>query len=217
MTISAYPLAWPVGWKRSPVREHGRFGKKVTQRGTTWARTEDLTVAEATQRVLDELRRMGKTRDDVVISTNLVLRLDGLPRSDQRQPDDPSVAVYWQTKDGGHKVMAIDRYHKVADNLAAVAATLEAMRAIERHGGAAILERAFTGFVALPAPRAAAAPRHWRDVLGVPNTVQTEQSLKEAYRRASSAAHPDKPGGSNDAMAAVNAAYEHAKQELGYA
>ena len=38
--------------------------------------------------------------------------------------------------------MAIDAYTRTADNLAAVAATLEAMRAIERHGGAQILERA---------------------------------------------------------------------------
>ncbi len=215
MTISAYPLTWPTGWKRThPSQlEHGRFNKKVRQAGSSWSMAQDLSIAEATARVLAELQRMGLGREDVVISTNLVLRLDGLPRSDQKAPADPGVAVYWEDRRGGHKVMAIDRYHRVADNLAAVAATLDAMRAIERHGGAAILDRAFTGFTALPAP---AAARHWREVLGVPNTVQTEQTLKDAYRRAASAAHPDK-GGSDKAMAEVNAAYEQAKQELGYA
>ena len=63
MTISAYPLSWPIGWKRSSVHEHGKFGKKVTKPGGSWARTEDLTISEATQRVLDELRRMGKAQD----------------------------------------------------------------------------------------------------------------------------------------------------------
>ncbi|KVD37855.1 hypothetical protein WJ41_22830 [Burkholderia ubonensis] len=61
------------------------------------------------------------------------------------------VAVYWETRAGARRVMAIDQYTRVADNLAAVAATLDAMRAIERHGGARILERAFTGFAALAA------------------------------------------------------------------
>lgn len=213
MTITAYPLAWPIGWKRAASREHGKFGKKVTRPGANYARTEDLTISEATARVLAELQRMGLGREDVVISTNLILRLDGLPRSDQKAPADSGVAVYWQTRKGGHKVMAIDRYFKVSDNLAALAATLDAMRAIERHGGAAILDRAFSGFTALPAPDVSTS-RHWRDVLGVPSTVQTEQTLKDAYRRAASIAHPDK-GGSNTAMTAVNAAYEQAKQQLG--
>lgn len=216
MTITAYPLAWPTGWKRThpSQREHAKFNKKVKLHGSNWAMAEGLTIAEGTARVLAELQRMGLQRDDVVISTNLVLRLDGLPRSDQKAPEDPGVAVYWDDY-GSHKVMAIDRYHRVADNLAAVAATLDAMRAIERHGGAAILDRAFTGFMALPAPPKEPAARHWRDVLGVPNTVQTEQTLKDAYRRAASAAHPDK-GGTSEAMAAVNAAYAQAKQELGF-
>jgi hypothetical protein len=92
------------------------------------------------------------------------LRNDGLPLSKQREPEDPGVAVYWKT-DGKSLVIAADCYTKIADNLAAVAATLDAMRAIERHGGAAILERAFTGFTALPAPMTGQKP--WRDVLGV--------------------------------------------------
>jgi len=54
--------------------------------------------------------------------------------------------------------MAIDRYSTVEGNLAAIAATLDAMRAIERHGATVILERTFADFMALPAPVAA---REW--------------------------------------------------------
>lgn len=211
MTINAYPLSWPTGWKRSTAREHGRFNKKVTQPGRSYASSADLTIAEALARVLVELGRMGLSRDDVVISTNLILRLDGLPRSDQKAPADPGAAVYWEDRKGGHKVMAIDRYYRVADNIAAIAATLDAMRAIERHGGAAILERAFTGFVALPSP----TERTWREVLELRGTMVSEAGLKDAYRRAASAAHPDKQGGSNEAMSAVNLAYAQAQKELG--
>lgn len=217
MTINAYPLAWPAGWKRTPpaYRTHARFGKASRYEGygdhKKWVPGRDLTVAEGLKRVLDELARMGLGRDDVVVSTNLKLRLDGLPRSDQREPDDSGCAVYWETRDGGHKVMAIDQYAKVADNLAAIAATLEAMRAIERHGGAAILERAFTGFTALPAPD---AKRTWREVLGfTPSEGINADVVRARYRKLASERHPDK-GGSAAAMAELNAARDAALEAV---
>jgi hypothetical protein len=165
-----------------------------------------------------ELNRMGISRerasDDVVISTNLRLRLDGLPISSQAEPRDPGVAVYWRETLGGRKVMAIDIYDRVADNLAAVAATLDAMRAIERHGGAAILERAFTGFTALPAPIIAGMKRPWRDVLGFPADMTPRAELvNERYRSRASQAHPDK-GGTNAEMAELNTARDEALKEL---
>jgi len=156
----AYPLAWPTGWKRTPAlnRTRAKFGKKeFVDRGLSadgkqlgWYSKGQLSIAQGTERVLNVLNQMGFNKS-VVISSNLALRNDGLPRSAQRAPDDPGVAVYWGQ---GQKArcIAVDRYDRVADNLAAIAATLEAMRAIERHGGAAILDRAFTGFTALPAP-----------------------------------------------------------------
>jgi hypothetical protein len=224
-TINAYPLQWPVGWKRTPAdrregaRFHGttkRYNSYQTSEGTRQSvhtLKRDLTIAEGRKRVLEELARMGLSRDDVVISTNLPLRMDGEVRADARNPNDPGVAVYWQ--DGKHhRVMAIDRYDRVADNLAAVAATVDAMRAIERHGGAMILERAYTGFTALPAP---ASTKPWRDVLGLADVHHIDGlRLKDAYRSAASAAHPDRSTGSHERMAAVNLAYEQAKTELGY-
>lgn len=108
--------------------------------------------------------------------------------------------------------MAIDRYTTVADNLAAVAATLEAMRAIERHGGAQILDRAFTGFTALPSP---GAPRSWREIIGVPPGERDIGTIRAAYRRRAQEAHPDR-GGSHDAMAELTAAMRHAEKDLGF-
>lgn len=197
MSISSYPLAWPNGWKRTQgaYRRTATFTKYKKQ----------LSIYDGVQRVMQELSRLGLGRDDVVISTNVETRMDGFPRSDRSEPGDPGVAVYWQEKKGGRRVMAIDHYRRVADNLAAIAATLEAMRAIERHGGAAILERAFTGFTALPAP---SATRDWWDLLGVPK-ASTPEDIKAAYRRLASQHHPDK-GGDPGRMAEINDAYQKA-------
>lgn len=202
MSINAYPCQWPEGWKRTTPanRKVARFNKAAQRTPGGWRGSRSLTMHEALQRLVDELEKMGVDRDDVVISTNVPVRLDGLPRSGAAEPADPGAAVYWV--EGKHRrVMAIDIYDRVADNLAALAATLDAMRAIERHGGAEILERAFTGFVALPAPSAA---RKWHEILGVPPQASRDE-INAAYRRLASSAHPDK-GGSADAMANLNKA-----------
>lgn len=200
--IAAYPLQWPAGWPRT--KSHQQKNGKFKHDGR-W-----ITVAAACERVLRELDMLGVGRDDIVISTNLKTRLDGLPRSDQSEPADHGAAVYWETRKGIRRVMAVDQYQTVADNIAAIAATLEAMRAIDRHGGAQILDRAFTGFSALPPP---APPRTWRDIIGVPSTVRDMPSVRIAFRRRASEVHPDK-GGTHEAMTELNAALAAAEKEL---
>jgi len=181
--------------------------------GKSFLSMTDITIAEATRRVLSELDRMGIDRQDVVISTNLALRLDGLPRSGQSAPRDAGAAVYGETSKGERRVMAIDQYLKVEENLAAIAATLDAMRAIERHGGAQILDRAFTGFTALPAP---SQGRKWRDVLEVPVGWNVSlEDVKDRCRRLARERHPDRANGSNAAMSELNVALAEAEKELG--
>lgn len=208
MTVQAYPLTWPTGWPRAKSRTSARFGTTDTSGG--YRQKRDITMQEAMKRVRYELERLGvNVADDCVVSTNLKLNLSGLPRGDQGEPSDGGVAVYWQAKNQPMRVMAIDRYHRVRDNLTAIAATLEAMRAIERHGGGQILERAFTGFTALPPP--SASTPHWTQVLGLPGTA-TRADIEAAYRAKARAAHPD-TGGSEAAMAALNGARDRALQE----
>jgi len=227
MTIPAYPLQWPTGWKRcdAALRTRARFAKKREQinrwcdatgqeRTSRYMRNGEVTIAEGVERVRTELERMGVRDDDVVISSNLTLRLDGLPRSGQAEPRDPGVAVYWRdnSKEGWPlRCMAIDRYDRVADNLAAVAATLDAMRAIERHGGAEILDRAFTGFTALPPPEQA---KPWHTVFGVAAHESTD-AVRAAYRRLRSETHPDRQGGDADAFNVVRLAWTQFCTERG--
>lgn len=203
--MNRYPLSWPDGWRRT--ESYRRRRAQFKHYGAS------LSVMQGAERVLLELQRLGVREGDCIISSNLPTRLDGLPRSDGPAPADPGVAVYWVTKNGPRRVMAIDVYDRVADNLAAVAATLEAMRSIERHGGAVVLERAFTGFNALPAPGKTA--RTWRDVMGFePDARVTIDGARARYRSLAAARHPDR-GGSTEAMSELNVAWAEAQRQLG--
>ena len=205
-TIPAYPLQWPTGWDRTPAghRADGKFGKRDDKR-----MLRDVTINDAVNRVREQLRMLGIHTDDVVVSTNLKLRLDGWPRSDQPQPSDTGVAVYWIDQDGNPRCMATNRYHKVADNLAGIAASLEAMRTLERHGSAEILNRAFSGFAALEAPQG----EPWFQVLGVAADAD-KPAVEAAWRRLRAAVHPDRPGGSVEAFQRGQAAYDRGMLEV---
>lgn len=189
--LSTYPLCWPEGWRRkkSYERDYGKF--KVGR--------EKITVAAAVSRIRDELRLFGIHQDDILISSNVRTRLDGYPRSGEPEPADPGVAVYWETRDGNRRCMAIDRYNRVAQNMAAIAATLDAMRAIDRHGGAEILDRAFTGFTALP------HLEQWWQVLGFETSQVTRKQIIDAHKRLARRHHPDKAGDGGQ-MARINVA-----------
>lgn len=191
---TAYPLQWPIGRPRTASPEH------------TWAfrvqRTRDRhSVASSVHYILSELRKMEAV--DVVVSTNLRVRLDGLPYSDQRAPADPGVAVYFH-RDGKPIAFACDKWTTVEDNLRAVFKTLEALRGIDRWG-AATLSATFTGYVAIAAP----AGSMWYEVLGV-SVRATAPEIAAAYRARAKALHPDVPGGSHESFVRLQAALQTA-------
>jgi hypothetical protein len=198
--ITSNPLCWPPGWKRTAAnkRTHAKFKKY----------NSEISIAGATRFVLQELQRMGIPDFRVIISSDLRLRMDGLPYSNQSSPDDPGVAVWW-SDENSHRVIALDKYCRIADNLHAVGKTIEALRGIERWGGGEILQRTFTGFLALPS--STGTPRTWRDVLDYHG--DNIEYAEAAFLKARSASHPDK-GGSDQAFVAVQQAWEQAQTEL---
>lgn len=199
MTFEAYPLQWPTGRPRTDYyqREHAKFD-------VSFARARDNIIREV------DLLTGGRWGPDAhtVISTNVALRRDGLPLASQRAPDDPGVAVFFLYKKR-QMSFACDRWLKIEHNMQAIAKTIEALRGIARWGTGDMLEAAFTGFTALPAP---GAKREWMEVLGVPR-ASTRESVKQAYRVLASRYHPDKPGGSHERMAELNAAQDAALKE----
>jgi hypothetical protein len=196
--VSRFPLEWPLGWPRTKRRIPASFGTKQTQ-------DHRVTIAIATSRLEDQLEMLGAKAP--VLSSNVSLRLDGRPRSDEN-PGDPGAAIYFSFK-GKATVLACDRFLRVADNIAAMAAHIDALRRIDRYGVGTI-EQALAGYRALPADTAA----DWRSVFGFPaGSRPSLDQVEQAFRVRAQHAHPDR-GGSDIAMAHLNRARDYATQEL---
>lgn len=207
--VEAYPLSWPAGRPRSKSRARARFSSVSKNRSSSsdslslvWNQRSELSVAQSLSRLRHELGLMKASY--VVISTNVPLRLDGLPLSSARAPDDPGAAVYFQL-DGSPHCMACDRWDRTADNLAAVAKHVEAIRGQLRWGVADVAQM-FAGFRALPGP--AAGRRSCWEVLGV-DAGSPASRIKERYRELAMRHHPDR-GGSQEQMAEISSAYTEA-------
>lgn len=182
---SAFPLAWPAGRPRTPRHavQRSAFGKH--------------SLAEARDELL---RQIGLLRvSGVVLSTNIPLRRDGLPRADWRQPADTGVAVYFRLK-GRAMAMASDRWHSVEHNLWALAKTIEAQRGVTRWGAVEV-EQAFAGYAALPAPGNLPAESCWT-TLGIPAGSSLD-AIESAFRERAKSAHPDR-GGTSEEMQRLN-------------
>jgi hypothetical protein len=135
----------------------------------------------------NELRLLGA--DQVVISTD---------------QDDDAVAVYFVLK-GKRLVMACDRFDSQSANMRSLTLAIAAMRQLERHGGGAMMDRAFAGFTALPPPRSC-----W-EVLGI-EPGSNRLAVGRAFRAKALKHHPDQ-GGSDKAMAELNAARDEAERK----
>ena len=196
MSHSPYPLEWPLGKPRALRRKSSAF--------------KALGFGRARDDVFAELRRFNAA--DIVMSTNVPLRGDGIPYANWRQPDDPGVAVYFSLR-GAHLgdsrryyAIACDSYRKVEENMRALANTLAAMRTIERHGSSQMREQAMSGFSAIPPP---ADPGSWWARLGFgsrPTLDQAESRWRDLVKQH----HPDR-GGSPARMAEINSAIEQAR------
>jgi len=195
-SVSRYPLEWPAGWRRCRSRRWGKFKSEG----------KSITVSVASARLEKELAKLGAR--NATLSTNISLRLDGRPRSDER-PTDPGAAIYFTFK-GRATVLACDTFTDVADNIAALAAHLEALRAIERYGVGTI-EQALAGYKALPADTAA----DWRSVFGLPKSGPvTKDDVDREFKRLAREKHPDVARDDGAAMAHLNRARDYAEQEL---
>jgi hypothetical protein len=188
---SAFPLTWPQGFPRSKAREKAQF------------RT---TLPAAIDNVLGSIGRFGRDSeiavDDVILSSNVTLGV--------QRPEDPGVAL-WFNWGGERYCIACDRYAWVEHNLQAIHHVIEARRTELRHGTLHLVRATFAGFKALPAPKGS----HWREILKIGSKAVDGALVEKQYRKLAAEAHPDKPGGSTEAMAALNAARQTALAEIG--
>lgn len=191
---AAYPLQWPEGFPRAKSRGSSQFKTGLS---------DALRNVESSLTLFG--RDSGRPVTEIVLSSNVTLG--------QQRPADPGVAV-WFKWDGEQRCIAVDRYPKVQDNLQAIFHVLEARRTEVRHGTLELVRASMRGLKALPAPPG----RSWREVLGltaVPVASITPAMVSTAHRTLAAKAHPDKPGGSQQAMADLNRARDLALQEIG--
>lgn len=203
MSESRYPLKWPGNWPRTPARARKRAefrmstaSSKVVDGVAVKTHSEvHVTLTAAVDRLEQQFRLLEVTRP--VLTTNVELRLDGRPRSGQRDPDDPGASVYFKLN-GADRCLACDKWDRVADNIAALAAHIDALRRIDRYGVGGI-DQAFRGYTALQP-----ATTEWWLVLGVPKDATVAQ-IEAAFLTGAKTHHPDR-GGSHHAMARLTEA-----------
>lgn len=178
--------------------------------------------------MIHQLKRF-RHASNIVITSDLPTRKDGLPYADARCSD-PGIAVWWVQK-GREQVIACDRWKDVTQNLRAIDMSLEALRGLDRWGASEMVERAFAGFAALPPGSSDTsytqppqpAKRSWREIFGLDvdkfSPLHDDDLLvlaRARHRDRIKLAHPD-AGGSHELAAELNAALAEAEEELTHA
>jgi len=152
-----YPLIWPHDEPRTPAYERRQ--------------SSHFDVGQVrTHRDIDDALRKLEATNPILCSNMPVRSRDAM----NKWKDDPGAALYFKI---GPRSISIccDLYARPDDNVRAVYKIIEAMRTIERYGGRALSQKAFTGFVALPPP-----PDVWK-MLGLSKGIA--EALNERMRR----------------------------------
>lgn len=200
-----YPLRWVDGRPRTPP---------ANRKQALWkSEGRSLTLSVGRRRLHDQLSaitRQGHSwrTTDIVLSTNIRFTASGARDQSvsRRDPDDPGVALYFRL-DKQPLALACDRWHTVQDNIAAIAAHIEALRGQERWG-VADLAQSFAGHIALPAPES------WWQVLSLTSSRATLAEIDAAWRTHMRHAHPDH-GGTDQAAARLNWARDEGRKANG--
>lgn len=184
----AWPLQWPIGWKRTSWRESSRF---------------KTSLAAARDGLIYELELLGAT--SIVVNSNALLNKSGQIAGRQPRLDDPGAVAYFVLR-GEERAIPCDKWDRLEDNLHAIELTVAALRGLERWGAKEMVDAAFRGFAALPQGTNGLA---WWDVLGVGANADAA-TIETAYRTKAKQLHPD-TGGDAEAFHQLSAAYQQAK------
>ena len=192
--IEAYPLQWPAGYIRT---------KHYLRRDSLFKQTPGA----ARDFLKAEVRRIGGT--GLIISSNAPLNKDGNYRIDYAtlKHEDPGVAIYFKLN-GQDIALCCDTYTRIWENVYALGRAIESMRQISRDGVSDFINRAFTGFKALP-ERTDAEKDIWK-ILDLPSKPFDVHIVHAAYKMLAKKRHPDTPGGSHEAFQELQDAYQKA-------
>lgn len=191
---NSYPLKWPPSWKRTKYTSH-------------WLSHKLASFNENVRDLLFEMSHLDA--QNIVVSTNIELRNDGTPRAGARDPTDAGVAVYFDLSDKP-RVLACDRWDTPAGNVRAIVKHVNALRGQTRWGVGSV-DRAFDGYVALPAQGETYS--HWKE-LGLDRETATVDTVEAVFKARARKDHPDLPTGSHDKFVRLQRAREAAIVEI---
>jgi hypothetical protein len=202
-------------------------GKPTSERRNSLFRASYNDTIKLLDRELAHLN----AREPIVIQTYMStrdIRIDGLPRADVRQPDNPGVIVtceifFWNgTRNaqgqrlGTYRPISFpcDKFFDWKDNLRAIALSLEALRKVDRFGVTKTGEQ-YKGWTALPPmpsnneltedDAVSFISAHSGELVGY--VMSNRNNLESAYRKAARNLHPD-AGGSTEDFIRLNQSYE---------
>lgn len=192
--IYVYPLQWPAGYDRTASPGYGGF---------------KVDIEKADRELAQELERLGAS--SAYLSTDYELRMDGRPRRDR--PAKSEAATLHFVRNGQELMIPCDRFNSLRDNIRAIGLSLAAIRSMERYGTSQMMDRALSGFAALPASAsggtAMVVEQPWHEILGVDASAPREV-IDAAYKAMRKKTHPDMPGGSVEDFNRVTQAYKDA-------
>lgn len=206
MLAEKYPLQWPDGYPRTKYPKSSRF--------------KNVSFAKSRDEIFKQLKLMVSywERSTIVLSTNIPLKLDGMPYASYRQPEDKGVAVYF-SYNKEQVVLCCDSWDKIEHNMWSVAKTIESLRAIERWGVSDFLKHSFSGFNALPPRQENKTKKDWWVVMDYsqkPRTASWDWAGVEAqYKSLAKKRHPDMPTGSTVLFQELSQAFDEAKKYYG--
>lgn len=187
------------------------------------------TPTKTTYELQEELGRIGVGMAVLQIDiTERDIRNDGKPRADCR-PTSSRVALSFEHPQQGPITMPCYTYDGWHNNLRAIVKTLEALRAVDRHG-AVTMGQQYAGFKALPVDadsfatieeaaahllNLAVGKGEWAlsDRAGV---INDRDLFRKVYRDSCSFTHPDADGGSERSFTIVQKAANKIKEHNGW-
>lgn len=207
-SITRTPLCWPDSVPRTAPH----------LRGSPQFKPRSLSVAA--DFVRSEINRLnGRSWNasdySVIVSSNLKLKNDGSPYSQQIEPVDSGIAVYFTLRILRNGkwfdrpiVMSCDKWRKSTDNLYAIGKDIEAQRARQRWG-CTNYEQSFRGYLAIA--EKCGGPSWWEVLKIKPDADKSEIEL--SYRHLAKTMHPD-AGGSSELFSQLRESFDQAMAQF---
>lgn len=221
--IAAYPLHWPIN--RARIQPSDLVSSRTT-----------VSLAVARDHLIKQMELIGIA--NYIISSNALLRKDGLPMGKQPKIADPGVGVWiWNNNPLGWVCVSCDGFDSIAGNMRAIGLSLGEMRGFSGRlnlslpslliglfwvgvgGGAQEQQRQQEPPPPPPEPepeptaRSKRDPGDWRSVLKLGKIITWDQVVT-SYRKLRKELHPDKPTGSTEAFQELGMAYDAAKKHF---